>query len=269
MKSPGNSSCLRFGWFELNLQSGELRKQGIKVRLAKHAFKILMLLVEHPGELRTREEMRQRLWGADIFVNFEQSLNKAIHQLREALGDPAGHPHYIETVAGRGYRFIYFAQESSQFTRTPRRKLRSVAVLPFITEPANREMELLSKGIVERLIDTISRIPGMRILAYRTVQHGCEKELDPRTIGENLLVRLVVSGETTRSNDHLLVHVELINAYDGTQLWGDRFRETYSDVFADPEKLAERICNQLLPILGRHVSRRGEQRPSSQKPTAA
>jgi DNA-binding winged helix-turn-helix (wHTH) protein len=261
MKSPGNSLCLRFGWFELNLQSGELRKQGIKVRLAKHAFKTLMLLVEHPGELRTREELRQRLWGSDTFVNFEQSLNKAIHQLREALGDPADNPHYIETVAGRGYRFIYFAQESSQSTRTPRRKSHSVAVLPFTIEPANREMELLSKEIVENLIDTISRKPGMRILAYRTVQHGCEKDLDPRIVGENLLVRLVVAGEMTRPNDHLLLHVELMDAYDGTQLWGARFKETYADVFADPEKLADSICEQLLPILGRHVSGRGEQRP--------
>ena len=269
MKSPGNSSYLRFGLFELNLQTGELRKQGMKVRLAQHAFKILMLLVERPGELRTREEIRQRLWGADTFVNFEQSLNKAIHQLREALGDPASNPHYIETVAGRGYRFIYVAQESRQSTRTPRRKSRSVAVLPFATEPANREMELLSKGIVEMLIDIISRTPRMRILAYRTVQHDCEKDLDPRTVGENLCVRLVVAGEMTRANEQLLLHVELIDACHGTQLWGDRFKETYADVFADPEKLADRICDRLLPILGRHVSCRGEQRPSSQKPTAA
>ncbi len=269
MKSPGNSSCLRFGWFELNLQTGELRKQGIRVRLGHHALKILMFLVEHPGELRTREELRQQLWGADTFVNFEQSLNKAMHQLREALGDPASNPHYIETVAGRGYRFIYFEQESSQSTRTPRRKLRSVAVLPLTTEPANREMELLSKAIIEMLIDIISRTPRIRILAYRTVQHDCEKDLDPRAVGENLCVRLVVAGELTRVNEQLLLHLELIDAYDGTQLWGDRFKETYADVFADPEKLAERICDQLLPILGMHVSGRGEQRPSSQKPTAA
>lgn len=263
MKSPGNPSRLHFGWFEFNLETGELRKRGIKVKLGQHALKILTLLVEHPGELRTREELRQRLWGVDTFVNFEQSLNKAIHQMREALGDPASNPHYIETVAGRGYRFIYFEQESGKSIRTPRRKLHSVAVLPFATDPANREMELLSKRIVERLIDTISQTPGMRILAYRTVQHGCEKDLAPHIVGENLLVRLVVAGEMTRANEQLLLHVELIDAYDGTQLWGDRFKETYADVFADPEKLADRICDHLLPILGRHVSGRGEQRPES------
>lgn len=263
MKSQDNPSRLRFGRFELNLPAGELRKQGIKVKLGQHAFKILLLLVEHPGELRTREELRQRLWGINIFVNFEQSLNKAIHQLRQALQDPASNPHYIETVVGRGYRFIYFEQESGKFTRMPRRRLRSVAVLPFTIDPTNREMELLSKGIVERLIDTISRIPGIRILAYSTVQHDCEKNLDPRTAGQNLLVRLVVAGEMTRPNDDLLLHVELIDAYDGTQLWGIRFKETYADVFANPERLADRICDQLLPILARTVSGKEWQRPGN------
>lgn len=263
MKSLGNPSRLRFGWFDLNLQTGELRNQGIKVKLPQHALKILTLLVEHPGQLRTREEIRQRLWGADTFVNFEQGLNKAIHQLREALGDPANNPRYIETVAGQGYRFIYFAQEPKQTTRTPRRKLGSVAVLPFATEPANPEMELLNKEIVERLIDTISRTPGIRILAYSTVQHDCEKHLDPRTAGQNLLVRLLVAGEMIRPNEQLLLHVELIDAYDGTQLWGAQFKETYTDVFAGPEKLADKICYQLLPILTSIVSAREEKQPKS------
>lgn len=263
MKSPNNPLSLRFGWFELNLQTGELRKQGIKVKLGQHAFKILMLLVEHPGELRTREELRQRLWGANTFVNFEQSLNKAIHQLRETLGDSASDPRYIETVAGQGYRFSYFMEESNQSSRTPRRKPHSVAVLPFATEPGNREMESINKGIVERLIDVISLTPGIRILAYSTVQHDCEKDLDPRIAGEKLLVRLVVSGDMTRPNDQLLLHVKLIDACDGTQLWGARFKETYANVVADPERLADTICDQLLPVLVGIVSGRGEKRPRS------
>src|SRR5712692_8881166 len=130
MKPSDKSPCVRFGWFDLNTQSGELRKQGIRVKLGQHAFKILTVLLERPGQLLTREEIRQKPSGPDTFVDFEQSLNKAIHQLREALGDPAGNPHYIETVAGRGYRFIYFAQASSQATRKQIRQLASIAVLP-------------------------------------------------------------------------------------------------------------------------------------------
>jgi TolB-like protein len=262
MKSSGNPSRLRFGCFEFNLRAGELRKRGIEVKLGQHPLKILALLIQHRGELRTREELRQALWGAETFVNFEQGLNKAIHQLRDALGDPASNPHYIETVAGRGYRFIYFEQEPSQTTRTPRRNLHSIAVLPFAHDPANRETELLSKRIVERLIDTISRTPGIRILAYSTVQHNCQKDLDPRIAGQNMLVRFVVAGEMTRPNDELLLHVELIDAYDGTQLWGAQFNENLADVFAGPEKLTYKICDQLLPVLARIVSGRGQKKPA-------
>ena len=256
MKQESSLSLLSFGLFELNLQIGELRKQGLKIKLGRHAFTVLALLLEHPGQLRTREEIRQKLWGADTFVNFEQSLNKAIHQLREALGDPAGNPHYIETVAGRGYRFIYFVQESSQSTRKPTRKPHSCAVLPFVTDPANREMELLGKRIVERLIDTISRTPGIRILAFSTVQHSGENDLNPRQAGQNLLVRTVAVGEMIRPNDELLLHVELIDASDGTQLWGAQFKEHYADVLARPEKLATRISDQIRPILARTMRRR-------------
>ncbi len=256
MKQESSLSRLSFGLFELNLQIGELRKQGLKIKLGRHAFTVLALLLEHPGRLRTREEIRQKLWGADTFVNFDQSLNKAIHQLREALGDPAGNPHYIETVAGRGYRFIYFVQESSQSTRKPTRKPHSCAVLPFVTDPANREMELLGKRIVERLIDTISRTPGIRILAFSTVQHSGENDLNPRQAGQNLLVRTVAVGEMIRPNDELLLHVELIDASDGTQLWGAQFKEHYADVLARPEKLATRISDQIRPILARTMRRR-------------
>ncbi len=256
MKQESSLSLLSFGLFELNLQIGELRKQGLKIKLGRHAFTVLALLLEHPGRLRTREEIRQKLWGADTFVNFDQSLNKAIHQLREALGDPAGNPHYIETVAGRGYRFIYFVQESSQSTRKPTRKPHSCAVLPFVTDPANREMELLGKRIVERLIDTISRTPGIRILAFSTVQHSGENDLNPRQAGQNLLVRTVAVGEMIRPNDELLLHVELIDASDGTQLWGAQFKEHYADVLARPEKLATRISDQIRPILARTMRRR-------------
>jgi TolB-like protein len=236
MKKESSASHLRFGLFELNLQTGELHKQGLKIKLGRHAFGVLALLLELPGQLRTREEIRQQLWGTDTFVNFDQSVNKAIHQLREALGDPAGNPHYVQTVVGLGYRFIYFAQESSEATRKQIRNLRSVAVLPFATEPADREIELLSKSIVKLLIDTISQTPGLQVLAYSTVQHYREPDLNPQVIGQNLPVRIVALGEMTRSDDELGLHVELVDVRDGTQLWGAQFKESYSDVSAKSRK---------------------------------
>jgi TolB-like protein/DNA-binding winged helix-turn-helix (wHTH) protein/Tfp pilus assembly protein PilF len=95
-----------FGAFEVDLRAGELRKHGIRIRLQAQPFQILEMLVEHPGELVTREELKGKLWAADGFGDFDHGLNKAINKIREALGDSAPNPRYVETVARRGYRFI-------------------------------------------------------------------------------------------------------------------------------------------------------------------
>jgi cholera toxin transcriptional activator len=105
---PGNHSSriARFGVFELDLAAAELRKNGVKLRLQEQPFQVLALLLERAGDLVTREELRQKLWPADTFVDFDHSLNTAINKLREALGDSASSPQYVETLARRGYRFI-------------------------------------------------------------------------------------------------------------------------------------------------------------------
>jgi eukaryotic-like serine/threonine-protein kinase len=97
---------IRFGVFEVDLQAGELRRQGLKVRLQEQPFQVLAMLLEHAGELVTREELQKRLWPADTFVDFERGLNRAINKLREALADDADSPRYIETLPRRGYRFL-------------------------------------------------------------------------------------------------------------------------------------------------------------------
>jgi cholera toxin transcriptional activator len=96
----------RFGTFEVNQATGELRKQGIRIKLHSQPFQVLVMLLERPSELVTREEMRLRLWGEDTFVDFDHGLNTAVNKLREALGDSASQPRHVETVPGRGYRFI-------------------------------------------------------------------------------------------------------------------------------------------------------------------
>jgi len=100
------AGCMRFGTFEVDFRTGELRKNGLKVKLHTQPLAVLEVLLEQPGEIVTREELRQRLWGSDTFVDFEQGLNKAINKLREALGDQADNPRYIETMPRRGYRFV-------------------------------------------------------------------------------------------------------------------------------------------------------------------
>jgi cholera toxin transcriptional activator len=103
--SPARNT-LRFAVFEVDLAAGELRKNGTRIRLQEQPFQILAYLLDRPGEVVTREELRQNLWPADTFVDFDHSLNTAVNKLREALGDSASSPRYVETLARRGYRFL-------------------------------------------------------------------------------------------------------------------------------------------------------------------
>src|SRR5258707_9580532 len=114
---------VRFGQFEMDEHAGELCKQGIKVRLQQQPLQILQILLEHPGEVVTREELRKRVWPTDTVVDFDHGINNAIKRLREALGDTAETPRYIETLPRRGYRFVQQIQSNKH-------RVRSMAVLP-------------------------------------------------------------------------------------------------------------------------------------------
>ena len=97
---------VRFAAFAVDLQAGELRKHGVKIKLQEQPFQILLVLLERPGEVVTREELQKRLWSGNTFVDFEHSLATAVKKLRRALGDSAAHSQFIETLPRRGYRFI-------------------------------------------------------------------------------------------------------------------------------------------------------------------
>src|SRR6266403_370613 len=106
-----SSAILRFGVFEVDVRAGELRKQGVRVKLQEQPFQVLTVLLQCAGEVVTREELRNQNWPPDTFVDFDNSLNTAINKLREALGDSADSPKYIETLPRRGYRFIGSVEE--------------------------------------------------------------------------------------------------------------------------------------------------------------
>src|SRR5580692_9192557 len=106
MPETGRNSIVQFGIFEADLWAGELRRNGSKVRLQEQPFQILAFLLERPGQLVTREELHGRLWPRDTFVDFDHGLNAAIKRLRDALGDSAENPRFVETLARRGYRFV-------------------------------------------------------------------------------------------------------------------------------------------------------------------
>jgi DNA-binding winged helix-turn-helix (wHTH) protein len=103
---PGTENPIRFGPFELDRCAGVLRKHGIRIKLQDQPFALLLILLEKPGHLITREELRQRLWPADTFVEFDKGIYNTLKRLRETLGDLAATPRYIETIPKRGYRFV-------------------------------------------------------------------------------------------------------------------------------------------------------------------
>jgi cholera toxin transcriptional activator len=103
---PEPSRIARFGIFEVDLQARELRKAGLKIRLHDQPFQVLAALIERPGEVVTREELRKKIWPGGTFVDFDSGLNTAVNKLREALGDSAENPRFVETLSRRGYRFL-------------------------------------------------------------------------------------------------------------------------------------------------------------------
>src|SRR5437667_1206848 len=112
--SGSESSLLRFGVFEVNLSAGELRKNGVQLRLQEQPFQVLTVLLENAGRVVTRDDLRQKLWPVDTFVDFDHSLNTAVNKIREVLGDSASNPRFVETVARRGYRFLADVQSDVQ-----------------------------------------------------------------------------------------------------------------------------------------------------------
>ena len=115
----GSPTILRFGVFEVDLRSGELHKQGVRIKLQEQPFHVLKILLQRPSEVVTREELRSEIWQSDTFVDFDNGLNTCINKLREALGDSADSPRFIETLPRRGYRFIAPVNGRDGTTRGP------------------------------------------------------------------------------------------------------------------------------------------------------
>jgi TolB-like protein/DNA-binding winged helix-turn-helix (wHTH) protein len=148
MPNPDPTSLLRFGFFEMDLRTAELRRAGRPVGLAPQPFKILTLLATHPGELVTREEIQRQIWGDETFVDFDQGLNFAIKKIRTALGDDADAPSYIETLPRRGYRFIAQVKCADAPSTNP---LNATATGP----PAHPEADGITRRAITTLVDAV------------------------------------------------------------------------------------------------------------------
>ena len=242
-----------FGVFEVDTRSGELRRQGSKVKLQEQPFQVLVLLLERPGEVVTREELTRRLWPDNTFVDFERGLNKAINRLRDALRDNAEKPRFIETLPHRGYRFIAPVEragvDSASAARvhaphqTPR--IDSIAVLPLDNHTGDPAQEYFSDGMTEELISAISKISALRVISRTSVMRykGTRKSLP--AIAKDLRVDAVVEGSVARSDHKVRITAQLIHGPDDRHLWSGRYERELRDILQLQAEIAQDIASHI------------------------
>jgi len=237
LPSPG-SRVVRFGVYEADLRAGELRKQGLRLRLPEQPFQLLAILLEHSGQVVTREELQKRLWPDGTFVDFEQGLNAAVKRLREVLGDSAESPRFIETLARRGYRFI------ESLTASPGR-IESLAVLPLENLSRDPEQEYFAEGMTEALINSLAKIGALRVVSRTTAMHykGVHRPL--RELAQELHVDGIVEGTVQRSGERLRISAQLLHAPTDTHIWAESYDRDLRDVLALQSEVAQAIAREI------------------------
>ena len=173
MEPAAQTHRTRFGTFEVDSRAGEVYKHGLRLKLQDQPFQVLAVLLEHPGDVVTREELRQKLWPADTFVDFDTGLNSAIKKLRDALGDSAEEPRYIETLPRRGYRFI--AQVENGDLRAPvpiEKRLATVPPIGTRSEPPKKRRSIVAVGVAAFLV--IAALVTWRVFFARPALTGSD-----------------------------------------------------------------------------------------------
>ena len=258
--SASSPQLIRFGFFEVDTRSGELRRQGCKVNLQEQPFQALVLLLERSGEVVTREELNKRLWPENTFVDFERGLNKAITKLRAALRDDAEKPCYIETLPQRGYRFIAPVENPppvrDRFRAQLPPRIDSLAVLPLENLSGDPAQEYFSDGLTEELICAVARIASLRVISRTSVKRykGARKSLP--VIAKELRVDAIVEGTVARSDQKVRITAQLIYAPDDRHLWSGRYERELHDILQLQAEIAEDIASQIHKLVdrGQHPS---------------
>jgi len=229
---------VRFGPFELDRDAEELRKNGIKIRLQEQPLQILEILLQHPGKVIAREELREKTWPSDTFVDFDHGINNAIKRLREALGDNTETPRYIETLPRRGYRFIgKIEREAPRF--------RSLAVLPLENLSRDPEQEYFAEGLTEALITTLAKIGELRVVSRTSAMVYKDARKPLREIARELEVDVIVEGTVLRAGDRVRITAQLIDPEKETHLWAESYQRHLRDVLDLHAELAQSIARQV------------------------
>ncbi|MGE5359687.1 MAG: winged helix-turn-helix domain-containing protein [Bacteroidales bacterium] len=238
------SNRLRFESFEVDLESGEVRKAGCPIRIREQSFQVLACLLERRGELVSRHDLRTRLWSDELFVDFDNGLNTAVARLRAVLGDCVERPHFIETVPKRGYRFLAHVRPSG----TPvERTTRRLVVLPFVHGGDNPADEHLADVVTDELITALASVapPHLAIIARTTAMRYKGSRKDVSRIARELNAEFVVEGVARCREQRVTMNVHLIQAGDQTHLYADRYVVALDATYEAQDRIARVIVEHI------------------------
>lgn len=250
-----------FGPFRLNPPERLLLRGRSAVSLTPKVFDTLAALVQNSGHVVSKDELMKEIWP-DTNVE-EANLTQNVSMLRKVLDPHHQGSSYIETVPKRGYRFIAkvrkISQESirlvgqqdnsrlaaEQVARSASQSIQSLAVLPFANTSADPNAEYLSDGITESLINNLSQLPELRVMARSAVFRYKGREVDPHDVGRELNVRAVLAGRVLYLGNKLIIRAELIDVSEGSQIWGEQYDREPLDIIAVQEEISREISEKL------------------------
>src|SRR5688572_2557677 len=237
---------LRFGQFEIDVDAGALHRRGEPVHLPPQAFKVLALLVRHGGGIVTRAEIREQLWGTGTHVEFDQGLNFCIRQVREALGDHADLPQYIETLPRRGYRLL--TPVASSAVEAPA-KLTRLIVLPFRVLRADPATDFLAYSLPDAITSALSGLESLIVRSSLVAARFAGAPVDEKAIGAQADVDVIVTGTLMRAGSEIRVSAQLTDVSTGTLLWSKTEQAPVGDCFQLQDDLTQHIVASLeLPL---------------------
>ena len=217
------------------------------MRLPGQAFQVLAMLLERPGEIVTRNELRARLWPGRTHVDFDRGLNKAVNRLREALGDSGANSRFVGTVARRGYRMLAPVTTEPGQARAPEQPRIRLAVLPFKNLGADPEQEFFSDGLTEEMISELGRLSPCRlgIIARTSAMQYKDSGKRIDEIGRELAVDYILEGSVRRVGNRSRITTQLIHVGDQTHLWAQSYDRDLQDVFQVQREVAQQVADSL------------------------
>jgi DNA-binding winged helix-turn-helix (wHTH) protein/tetratricopeptide (TPR) repeat protein len=250
MSDPG--TILRFDIFELDTGSGELRRNGDRIKLPPQPFRVLELLVRRSGEVLTRAEIRDRIWSDDTFVDFEQSMNFCIRQIREAVGDTADAPRFVETLPRRGYRFLLPVETLAPVEPKPFKRL---IVLPFRMLRPDPEVDFLAFSLPDALTTSLSGLKSVVVRSSLAASRFSGTAQDLKTIASEADVDLILTGTLLSAGGEIRVSAQLTDAANGTLVCSHSTQTSIGNVFRLQDELTECVVDTLALPLTAHEQR--------------